>query len=151
MSDDARFDPRFDRAFQPGYDGPLAATRPTQRAAGATTIGPVPTSRVAPDALAPVSAPVVEKSETGEATTDEPTRRINPFLIPLGLIAVALLAGGLFLFSRLRVLVTEGQIGADVDYVSVQALVYATPLLIVLGIATGIGLLFLLASRWERR
>ncbi|MBN9239692.1 MAG: hypothetical protein BGO97_08335 [Micrococcales bacterium 70-64] len=144
MSDDARFDPRFDPAFQPGYEGPLTPTRPARSKAAA----------------APQALPVVERAATETVVVDEtavhedaderPPRRLNPFLVALGASAVILLGVGLYLVSRLRDLFADTQSTSSFDYVTLQVLMFAAPLLLVLGLATGIGVLFLFAVRWDR-
>lgn len=139
MSDDARFDPRFDPAFQPGYEGPLTPARP---------------ARTRPAAAAPEALPVIVETPPVPDTVevDEPqAHRPNPFLIALGAVAVLLLGGGLYLVSRLRDLFADTQSTSDFDYVTLQVLMYAAPLLLVLGLATGIGVLFVFATRWGRR
>ncbi len=139
MSDDARFDPRFDPAFQPGYEGPLAESKPAPRARPVAAV---------PEALPAVQAPVVDEP----ALDDDPApRRRNPFLIALGAVGVLLLGGGLYLVSRLRELFADNQASSDFDYVTLQVLMFLAPLLLVLGLATGIGVLFLFATRWDRR
>ena len=139
MSDDARFDPRFDPAFQPGYDGPLSSSKPVAKARPAASV---------PEALPVVPLPVSDEP----AVEDDPApRRPNPFLIALGAVAILLLGGGLYVVSRLRDLFADTQSTSDFDYVTLQVLMYAAPLVLVLGLATGIGVLFLLAARWGRR
>ncbi|CAN5221159.1 hypothetical protein BH09ACT5_BH09ACT5_17370 [soil metagenome] len=139
MRDDARFDPRFDPAFQPGYDGPLSSAKPA--------VAPRPTV-AAPDALAAVQPAAAQEP----AVEDEPApRRANPFLIALGALAVLLIVGGVYLVSRLRDLFATTQSSPEFDYVTLQVLVYAAPMIIVLGLATGIGVLFVLAGRRDRR
>ena len=157
MSDDARFDPRFDPAFQPGYTGPITSARPATRA----TIGdpPRPLAAAAPAAVlgtgpAPAAAPVGTAAASvvpDDAAYDEPLpRRANPFLIVLGAIALVLVGGGLYLVSRLRDLFADTQSGSQFDYVTLQVLMYAAPMIIVLGLATAIGVLFVLATRRGR-
>jgi hypothetical protein len=135
---DARFDPRFDPAFQPGYTGPIAEVRPPARPAS-----------VASDPVA------IERSVTAlveTAADDDPElRRLNPFLLALGAVAIVLVGGGLYLVSRLRDLFADVQASSNVDYVTLQVLISAAPLLVALGVATGIGVLFVLATRWDRR
>ena len=139
MSDHGRFDPRFDPAFQPGYEGPLTPARP---------------ARTRPAASAPEALPVIVDAPPVQEVVDddEPQqRRPNPFLIALGAVTVLLLGGGLYLVSRLRDLFADTQSTSDFDYVTLQVLMYAAPLLLVLGLATGIGVLFVFATRWGRR
>lgn len=61
------------------------------------------------------------------------------------------LGGGLYLVSRLRDLFADTQSTSAFDYTTLQVLLYGAPLVLVLGLATGVGLLFLLAVRWDRR
>jgi hypothetical protein len=147
MSDD--FDPRFDPAFQPGYDGPpvLAVARAggMEAARGTAPVGSGASDvDTDPDAASPVT-----NAMTGEPTVDEPGPT-NPFVIALGAVAVALVVGGVILLTRLREIAAEETTSSDFNYVTLQALVIGTPIAICLGLATGIGLLFVLASRWRR-
>jgi hypothetical protein len=130
MSED--FDPRFDPAFQRGYDGPM--TFPERTRAGE---GPVAEQHAG------------EPARTREQTEpiDEPTPGVNPFLVVLGALAVVLIGVGLYLVSRMGDLYADAS--SEFDFVAVQALLALAPLLIALGAATGIGLLFVLAMRWR--
>ncbi len=142
MSDDARFDPRFDPAFQPGYTGPISTAKPAQKTLVGDPPQPLPAQPVA----------VVAQQPAIDDEFDEPApRRANPFLIVLAAVAVVLVGGGLYLVSRLRDLFADTQSGSDFDYVTLQVLMFASPMIIVLGLATGIGVLFLFATRWGRR
>lgn len=141
MSDDARFDPRFDPAFQPGYTGPLAASKPAPKILVGDPPAPLPVQQ-------PVQPAVVDEADDDDLPLP---RRANPFLIVLGVIALLLVGGGLYLVSRLRDLFADTQSGSDFDYVTLQVLMYASPLIIVLGLATAIGVLFVIAVRWGRR
>jgi hypothetical protein len=139
MSDDARFDPRFDPAFQPGYDGPLAEVQPATKGKTVASV---------PEALPAVQAPV---SHEPVIEDDPAPRRMNPFLISLAAAAILLLGGGLYLVSRMRDLFADTQSTSDFDYITLQVLMGVAPLVLVLGLATGVGMLFLLAARWDRR
>ena len=130
--DSSSFDPRFDAAFQRGFDGPVKASAPD----GASAPGA---------AEAPFEVGLVEQ----EAADPSP-RRANPFFLALGGIAVALIAGGLYLVSRMQAIFGDTSGASDFDFVTLQVLMYAAPLLVVLGIATAIGLLFIAAVRWGR-
>ena len=146
MSDDARFDPRFDPAFQPGYEGPIAAVTPAARQR------PPAAAPVALPQVAPVSAPAAAQTPAVPAVEEDTAPRgVNPFLIALGVVAVVLVGGGLYLISRMKDLFADTQSSSTFDYVTLQVMLYAAPLLLVLGLATGVGLLFVFALRWGRR
>ena len=157
MSDDARFDPRFDPAFQPGYTGPIATSKPVQKPVIGDPPQPLAAPSPAPSAAqgtAPASGATAffASSRLAEDEYDEPApRRANPFLIVLGAVALVLVGGGLYLVSRLRDLFDDTQSGSNFDYVTLQVLMYAAPMVIALGLATGIGVLFIFATRWGRR
>lgn len=159
MSDDARFDPRFDPAFQPGYVGPTVVPEiPTRAPNAPRTTGDAvasapdgPPAALEPDSLVNrpgTSAFALEND--AEAGLAEDRRRANPFLIALGTLSLAMIFGGLYLVSRMRDLFSVSQSSSDFDFVTLQVLMYAVPLVIVLGIATGIGVLFVFAVRWGR-
>jgi hypothetical protein len=82
--------------------------------------------------------------ETEDA--EEPRRTFNPFLLALLIVAVALIVTGFYIFQTVR----ELFLSTEVDYVTAQAVVYAAPLIVVLGVATAIGVLFVYAVRWKR-
>lgn len=139
MSDDRGIDPRFDAAFQRGYQGATDAPPPASRpAAPAIGLPPVVAAPVAPR---PEPQPVPE--------ADEPRRR-NPFLIVLAVLSLLLIGGGLYVTVRLRDLFADTQSSTQVDFVTLQLLVAAAPIAIGLGVATALGILFLLAVRWGR-
>ena len=134
MSD---FDPRFDPAFQRGYDGPAVTPPPT---ADAPAPAAPPLVRIDPQAAA---APQADDDELAP-------RRGNPFLVALAVIGIALAVGGLVLVFQLRTIFGDGNGNPDFDYVTLQTLMIAAPILAGLGLATGIGVLFVLAVRWGR-
>ena len=154
MSDD-RFDPRFDPAFQRGYDGPAPATgrSPAPRAEiispppSTTSSAPTPRAATEPASDAfPFEAVDVRRPDLED--DDEP-RRINPFLVVLGVVSLVLVGGGLYLVSRVRDLFAETQSSSDFDYVTLQVLMDAAPLIVVLGLAIAVGILFIFAVRWK--
>ena len=151
MSDDRNFDPRFDPAFQRGYDGVVdARPRPTRTESAAPAPAVPVADEVQPTAASvagAASAPLVE-----EIPGDDPLPpRVNPFLIALALIAVVLVGAGFYLVARIPALYADSQNSTDFDFVTLQVLIGAAPLAIALGIATAVGILFMLALRWGRR
>lgn len=134
MSD---FDPRFDPAFQRGFDGPTRTA--SQQSDDAAPDSP-PLVRIDPEAAAP----------TDTELEDLPARRGNPFLIALTALAAALTVGGLALVFQLRTIFGDGTANSDFDYITLQTLTIGAPILVGLGVATGIGVLFVLAARWGR-
>lgn len=154
MSDEAsKFDPRFDPAFQRGYDGPTSAVPREKLQPTATITPPSPVREpTAPQQSTRVeSAPRFLVEPTPVEEEDLAPRRANPFLIALLVIAVALVGGGLYLTSRLGELFASPGPTDQYDYITLQVMTIAAPMLIVLGIATGIGVLFIYAVRWGRR
>ena len=147
MSDDRDFDPRFDPAFQRGYEGvadapPKAsrATPPAARAAEPASTGERPTT------VEPRRADSTRHNDGDDA----PARRTNPFMIVLLAVSVLLIGGGLYLVVRMRDLFANTQSSTDFDFVTLQVLIGAAPIAIGLGVATGIGVLFIYAIKWDR-
>ncbi len=142
MSDDRDFDPRFDPAFQRGYDGVVdAAPQP-----GRTT-----PSAAAPNEPLPSAVPADEPATAAPVARhgEEPARRRNPFLIALLALSAVLIGGGLYLVVRMRDLFANTQSSTDFDFVTLQVLIGAAPIAIGLGVATVIGVLFVYSIRWD--
>lgn len=142
MSD--HFDPRFDPAFQRGYEGSTAA--PTRPAPSPT----VPVIGGPPPARAEPIPRVTVASTEPEEVVDAAPRRPNPFLLAIAAVSILLIGAGLYGVFRIRDLLADTSSGSGLDYVSIQVLISVAPLVLVLGVATGIGLLFVLAVRWRR-
>lgn len=150
MSDDGEFDPRFNPAFQRGYDGPIpdasapARETPTPAArAVASEPAPLPRLEPQPEQDRDYDDRFIESEVAGP-------RRVNPFLLVLGAVSALLVGGGLLLVLRLRDLFEDTQSSSSFDFVTLQVLTAAAPLVICLGLATGIGVLFVFAVRWNR-
>ena len=166
MSDDrARLDPRFDPAFQRGYDGPAPTAEPTSVGAAPAASAPItaPPSRPEPRTTPREQSAVAAASPIGSATASEPRpmltpesfvteepRRLNRWMLALGAVSIALTLGGIVLITRLRDLFADTQNSAEFDYVVLQSLIIGAPILVGLGLATAIGLLFVLAVRRPR-
>jgi hypothetical protein len=131
MSDGTRFDPRFDPAFQRGWDGP--APEPARDTARAV---------VEPERI------VVTAEREPELDDADDARRINPFLIALAAISVALVVAGLWMASLVSSGFNEQGPTSQVDWALLQILMIASPVCALLGVATGVGILFVFAVRW---
>jgi len=147
-----RFDPRFNPAFQPGYD-PSVHARPTvvpKRSAAPELIEdpPLPTSAIPPTELSPT--PSVFPNAVDESAV---ARRFDPYLAGLWALSVVFVAAGLltvrYIADRMdRLSATAGSTAFDYNLVLVYTI--ASPLLVILGLATATATLFLLASRRRR-
>jgi hypothetical protein len=149
MADADQFDPRFDPAYQRGFEG---EAEPMPRAA-----------TVAPAARPAVEQPLEVIERTPERAPAERSRRAapepdedaagsrrNPFFIAVLIIAGLLILGGVLIFVRLPEWRAEVQGAAVVDYSTLEALQFGAPLMIALGIGTVIAVLLQAAKRWGR-
>ncbi len=160
-NDGSRFDPRFDRAFQPGYDGGREAIEPRlvggARPLAADLPAASPGIETGPETSAAIGAP-----STGSAAVDsepelhalpEPEPELdeaapplrNRYLIALGALAVALLISGIVLIGFVRTMFDNRT--EDLDYVTVQLLLVSGPIAIGLAIAIGASFLMILSLR----
>lgn len=140
MSKDS-FDPRFDAAFQPGFIG-VTETEP-QRSANP--------AKAALEA-ARQQAEVAEQSSDGDHDDrDTAPRRVNPFLIALGVLALALIGGGIQGIRTVQSVFNVTTMTPDIDYTTISMVVAASPIAIALGIAIGAGVLFMYAIAWQRK
>lgn len=180
MADEKRVDPRYDPAFQRGFEGAVTSglRRHPAQAPDAAIVTPAPyrtaPDRTAPDRTAPgreaplpsaaaASAdeahdprrPVSESADAAEPDTDavSPARRLsrNPFLVALVVLGLALTIGGLIWANQARLLVSgRGAAATDLDYWFLQATVTGAPLTIVAGVSILAGVLFVAATAWNR-
>lgn len=143
------FDPRFDPAFQRGFDGQpvrAAQTRPAaEPAPAAPPIGLPPITTAGDD---PLRSP--SQSADAAAATDVP-RRLNPFLIALAIVSVALVAVGVWIIQVARAPFDGTDAAANVDFMLLQILGGLAPAAIALGVATAIGVVFVYAVDWQKR
>jgi hypothetical protein len=176
---DVEIDPRFDPAFQRGFDtsipieeylpDPLPRTTAVQPVASEPVIATstvVPAKPVAlPDPVSDSSeaksavvasdpdAPVDEATDTDPASDaaleSSPSR--NPFLLFLGIISIALVAAGIWLFVRSGDAFNSKEVRSQGDYMSLTATIQMAPFIALLGGATAIGVLFVFAAKWRRR
>ncbi|HEY8914703.1 hypothetical protein [Lacisediminihabitans sp.] len=147
-TDEPGFDPRFDPAFQPGYD-PIVHGR-EQR----PPVEPnVERSERTPPTVEPGQPIAVEEEPAAEPDAETTVRRPNVFLLALWVLSAIFIGTGLYLLrfisDRLDSLNTSGG-GGSSDYYLLQAYTMGAPMLIVLGLATATGTLFLFAARSQR-
>jgi len=171
---DDDFDPRFDPAFQRGFD--TAPGRTSGGASGSESTGspsgrrafqgddrrstaprvadsrPLEAYPAAPQIGLPPAVAALPDSEQTDATAlaDQPPRP-NPFLIALGVVAVALVAAGVWGIQAAREPFLGTDVASNVDYVGLQILQIIAPVAVALGAATGIGILFVFAVGWQKR
>ena len=138
MSDDRSFDPRYDPAFQRGWDGPAAPV---------TSEAP---RRAEPERIVVAPQRVSVEEGVDGVDGDEGRRRPNPFLIVLGVVSIALVVAGVWMASRVSDGFSQQGPSTQVDYALLQVLMIASPVTTLLGVATAVGILFLLAARWGR-
>jgi hypothetical protein len=175
---DVEIDPRFDPAFQRGFDPNIPieeyvpAPRPRKVPAAQPPVEPVaPVRPVVPAKPAPLVAteatesreavvpPAVVEPETDSDAEFEPAADSaldsspsrNPFLLFLGIIAIALVAAGIWLFVRSGDAFNSKEVRSQGDYMSLTATINMAPFIALLGGATAIGVLFVFASKWRKR
>jgi hypothetical protein len=164
-NDSDEFDPRFDPAFQRGFEPTGSRFRPRagdQRTAEALTadrtrIVAPPVSPAAGTAAPPVAQPVDTHAsgallpDDSDGAADAATGSgVNPFLIALGVLSVLLVAGGVWGVQTAREPFLNTNAAANVDYSGLQMLMTFAPMAIALGIATAVGILFVFAVRWRQ-
>ena len=116
---------------------------------------PVRESPSAPATAAPssVRGDTARDDELSIADDAEEDHRqwANPFLIALAVAAVALVGTGLWMFQAAR----EPFLGTDAtsqaDYAMLTLLMDLAPLLLALGAATAVGIVFFFAVDWQRK
>jgi hypothetical protein len=173
---DVEIDPRFDPAFQRGFDPSIPieeyvpAPRPRKVPAAQPSAEPVAPPR---PVIAAKPAPLVaaETTEVRESVVSEPepdtdsddelepvadpaldsSPSRNPFLLFLGVIAIALVAAGIWLFVRSGDAFNSKEVRSQGDYMSLTATINMAPFIALLGGATAIGVLFVFAAKWRKR
>jgi hypothetical protein len=164
---DARVDPRYDPAFQRGFEGTVTSGLRSRTAVRRSAlVSPAPYRSAEPE-------PDVEEYGVQEATTTrtgaeaepEPAPayvaapqagvrelRRNPFLIALLVLGLVMVIGGAAWANQARQTVADrGGASTELDYWFLQATVVGAPLTIVAGIGILAGVLFIAASAWNRR
>ena len=174
--DGAAIDPRYDPAFQRGFEGEVqtgAHGQSTLRRTAAVNPAPArPTpqraeeSRFAPRSdgaeLAPVaengvgalvsdiaSPSPVEPAAQAHVTTPRELAR-NPFVIALAVLAVVLvLAGAIWAYEGFATIVTNGGTRNEVEFWAAQTMSFGAPLAIVGGLAVVAMLLVLFGRSYQ--
>ena len=145
VDDTTGFDSRFDPAFQRGFDGSVAEIRPL-------VTPPAPAPAPVPDAVDELAARAAAASTEvpSDIEEDDEHRGFNPFLLALAIMSVGLIGGGIYAGQAVSASYAADDVMSSLDYVTFSFVIYGVPLSIALGVATGIGVLFLLAVRWNR-
>ena len=139
----ADFDPRFDPAFQRGYDGAAGPVRPAVEPAR-SVVEPVETARA--------TRSVVEPVETGRPAV-EPLRyetRGNPWLRALWVVAAVFTVTGLLATYAAQSLMQGANTSSAIDYYVLPLTVsQLAPWFTVTGLFAGVAALVLNAIRWR--
>jgi len=167
--DGAAIDPRYDPAFQRGFDGevatgprgqstlrrtaavnPAPARMSAQRAEPVepATDEPEPLSTPAPATDAP--APVASDDSAGVVTSPRELIR-NPFMIALAALgALLILVGAIWAYEGFAAIVKNGGTRNEVEFWAAQTMSFGAPLAIVVGLAIAAVLLVLFGRSWQR-
>lgn len=179
-NDGAAIDPRYDPAFQRGFDGEVATgahgqstlrrtaavnpapVRPTPQPVQeyGTTAQPVATAfapRVDGTGAAAAAAPafgVADASTVSTAAAPQVTPRElarNPFVIALIALAAALVFTGIvWAYQGFSAIVKNGGTRNEVEFWAAQTMSFGAPLVIVAGLAVIAVLLVLFGRSWQR-
>jgi hypothetical protein len=162
--DDQRVDPRYDPAFQRGFEGQVTSglrARTSVRRSALVSPAPYRTGEPEPEVE---EYGVQEAGQTRTGAEAEPmpapdyvpvasvgVRNLgrNPFLVTLVVLGVTLIIGGVAWANQARQTVAD--LATELDYWYLQASVVGAPLTIITGIAVLAGVLFVAAAAWNRR
>jgi hypothetical protein len=171
VSDDtnSEFDPRFDPAFQRGFDSaiPIEESVPAPAARVLAQPAPVelaPAPSAAPSTAHPVSVPGGETPQVPEDAApvlvdqalllpdSAPSRsNRNPFLLVVLVLAIVLIVGGIVMLVQTGDAFNSSQVLSQGDFNTLASMIDFAPFVSLLGVATAIGLLFVLANSWRKR
>jgi hypothetical protein len=166
-------DPRYDPAFQRGFEGAVATGphgQSTLRRTAAVNPAPArqtpqrieepPPTPVEPLAaapllaLAPDSAPAVPAPADATLQPIMSTRELarNPFVIALAVLgAVLIIAGAVWAYEGFATIIRNGGTRNEVEFWAAQTMSFGAPLAIVAGLAIAAVLLVLFGRRYQRR
>ena len=170
MAEQPTIDPRYDPAFQRGFDGQVATGSRAQVAARRSTpyvasaLQRPPQDRAAEPGVAPqIGLPPTAPEATDEqraadvvvVRAAEPALRppwSNPFAIAAFVLGVASLALGVWVMQEtVRMMDSPESFSTQADYWFMQVSTFGGPLALALGVAILAGVLFLCAGYWARR
>lgn len=167
--DGAAIDPRYDPAFQRGFEGEVATGPRGQSTLRRTAaVNPAP-ARVAAQPSAPIEPASVEPPEalhhlepamaapgaaavevTRVATTPRELIR-NPFMIALAALgALLILVGAIWAYEGFAAIVKNGGTRNEVEFWAAQTMSFGAPLAIVVGLSIAAVLLVLFGRSWQR-
>ncbi|HEU0207322.1 MAG TPA: hypothetical protein VFQ74_11605 [Pseudolysinimonas sp.] len=168
--DGAAIDPRYDPAFQRGFDGEVATGprgQSTLRRTAAVNPAPArlpahpaevvePLTREEPQPL-PAVFPMSETSgampaDVASVSVVTPRELIrNPFMIALAALgALLILVGSIWAYEGFAAIVKNGGTRNEVEFWAAQTMSFGAPLAIVVGVAVAAVLLVLFARSWQR-
>lgn len=149
------FDPRYDPAFQPGYEGPAPAAKRSSAVEPVSVIEPVET-RPEPRPLVE-HRPPVEPTPTDWSLLSSPPpppayieTRGNPWLIALWVVCAVFVIGGVVAQFAAQSLLTGGNAGGAIDYYVVPyIMIELSPWFTLAGLFAGVAAIVLSAVRWR--
>lgn len=167
--DGAAIDPRYDPAFQRGFEGEVATGPRGQSTLRRTAaVNPAPARRSAPNGesfaheaaelpeelptLAPLPAAAATPTDTARVVVVTPRDLIrNPFMVALAVLgALMILVGAIWAYEGFAAIVKNGGTRNEVEFWAAQTMSFGAPLAIVVGLAIAAGLLALFGRSWQR-
>lgn len=149
------FDPRYDPAFQPGYEGPAPAAKRSSAVEPVSVIEPVET-RPEPRPLVE-HRPAVEPSPTDWSLLSSPPptaplieTRGNPWLIALWVVCALFVVGGIAAQFAAQSLFQRSYTSSAIDFYVLPSVISAvSPWFTLAGLFAGVAALVLSAVRWR--
>jgi hypothetical protein len=157
MSEEQRFDPRFNPAFQRGFDVSTDRVRRANVTPSLTAEDVMYGRSARPDFAAPPPPPPEETEDQVTPPVEVPSPvsprdRHNPFLWTLWLLGVGFAGGGIaLLIGPIRMMYSNSFNLEQSNVAVLQVLYVASPALITVGLGTISGLLFWHAAAWKAR
>jgi len=175
--EEAAIDPRYDRAFQRGFEGevatgprgqstlrrtaavnPAPARMPAQvvdrveRVEPAAVEQPETLSRFAPASESTVAAAVGPSVDSAPEPVTTPRELIrNPFIIALAALgALLILVGSIWAYEGFAAIVKNGGTRNEVEFWAAQTMSFGAPLAIVVGLGVAAVVLVVFSRSWQR-